>query len=108
MEKKRMTITLAGQEFRISSGNGEEQVERLAASVNRRIREAMAQYPDQSTSRCALLAMLSMESELESLRAESAEVDRKIGELRTLRESHDSRVSAPVKRPFERKKPVGV
>ena len=108
MEKTRMTITLAGQEFRISSENDGEYMKALAGRVNRRIREVRDQFPDQSTSRCALLAMLSMEDELYKLRAESAEVDRKISELRTMREASESTVKAPVKRPFERKKPVGV
>ena len=49
-----------------------------------------------------------MADELNSAKAESAEVDRKISELRNLRESGESRAKAPVKRPFERKKPVGV
>ncbi len=107
MEKKRMTIVLAGQEFRISSANDGEYTQKLAAQVNDRIKRIQAQFPDQSTLRCALLAMLDMADELDSLRAESAEVDRKISELRNIRGS-EQKVQAPVKRPFERKKPVGV
>lgn len=107
MEKTRMTISLAGQEFRICSENEPEYMKALADSVNRRIREVHAQFPDQSTSRCALLAMLDMADELKKLRSESDEVDRKISELRNMRGS-EQKVQAPVKRPFERKKPVGV
>ena len=68
MEKTRMTISLAGQEFRICSENEPEYMKALADSVNRRIREVHAQFPDQSTSRCALLAMLDMADELKKLR----------------------------------------
>ncbi|MBQ7060238.1 MAG: cell division protein ZapA [Clostridia bacterium] len=107
MEKKKTVVNLAGQEFRISSGSDEEYMQALAASVNRRVALVRAQYPDQSTSRCALLAMLEMADEIAKLREESAQVDRKITELRNLRDS-ESKVQAPVKRPFERKKPVGV
>lgn len=108
MEKNRMTINIAGQEFRISSGTDGAYMQKLAASVNKRIKEARDQYPDQSTSRCTLLAMLKMADELASARAESAEVDRKISELRDLRSSSEAQIQAPVKRPFERKKPTGV
>ena len=108
MEKTRMTIALAGQEFRISSENDSEYVKALANQVNRRIREVRDQFPDQSTSRCALLAMLSMADEINKLRTESDEVDRKISELRNMREAGETSVKAPVKRPFERRKPVGV
>ncbi|MBO4847805.1 MAG: cell division protein ZapA [Clostridia bacterium] len=107
MEKNRMTINLAGQEFRIASDSSVEHMRSLEAEVNRRVREMQALCPDQSTSRCALLAMLSMTDENVKLRAEYAEVDRKISELRTLR-GGETRAAAPVKRPFERKKPVGV
>ena len=108
MEKKRMTIVLAGQEFRIASGSDVEYMQKLSAQVNDRIKRMQAQFPDQSTSRCALLAMLEMADELSSIRAESDEVDKKLSELRSLRGSAESQVQAPVKRPFERKKPVGV
>ena len=107
MEKTRTVISLAGQEFRISSENDAEYVKALTVEVNRRIRDMHRQFPDQSTSRCALLAMLDMADELSKLRTESAEVDRKISELRNMRGS-EQKVQAPVKRPFERKKPVGV
>ena len=107
MERKRMTINIAGQEFRISSEDGEYLGE-LAGGVNKRIKQMQAQYPDQSTSRCALLAMLNMQDELNTLKAERDRVDSKINELRTLREASETKVQAPVKRPFERKKPVGV
>ena len=111
MDKKRMVLNIAGQEFRIASENDEAYMQGLAASVNGRIRQVQEQYPTLSTSRCALLAMLGMADELNKLHAEYSDVDRKIAELRTLRDSAETRVQAPVKRPFERagsKKPVGV
>ena len=108
MEKNRMTLNLAGQEFRLASDSSVEYMRALEAEINRRVREIQNQYPQQSTSRCALLAMLSMTDELTKLRSEFAEVDRKISELRTLRDGEKTAVTAPVKRPFERKKPVGV
>ncbi|MBR3459663.1 MAG: cell division protein ZapA [Clostridia bacterium] len=111
MEKNRVVLNIAGQEFRLSSENEAEYMQRLAAGINRRIKEIQKQYPDQSTSRCALLAMLDMADELNTLREEHTEVDRKIAELRSMRDADASPVQVPVKRPFERagsKKPVGV
>ena len=55
--------------------------------------------------------MLDMADELNTLREEHTEVDRKIAELRSMRDAEASQVQVPVKRPFERagsKKPVGV
>ncbi len=109
MDKKKMILSLGGQEFRLSSVSDEAYMGELAASVNARIGRVRAQYPNESASRCALIAMLGMADELNSLRAEYADVDRKISELRELRA--EPKVQAPVKRPFERavpKKPVGV
>lgn len=111
MEKKRMVLNIAGQDFRIASENDEAYMQGLASSVNRRIKQVQEQYPMLSTSRAALLAMLGMADELNKLHSEYADVDRKIAELRNLREGEGNRVQAPVKRPFERagsKKPVGV
>ena len=112
MEKKRMTLNVAGQDFRITSTGDEEYMKELAARVGRRISAVSSCYPQQSISRCALLAMLEMEEELNSLRTERDEVERKINELRTIREGESAPVQAPVKRPFARanaaKKPVGV
>lgn len=108
MERKSFKINLAGQEFRISSENDPEYLQELVSGVNKRIREMQAQFPEQSTSRCALIAMLNMQDELMTLRAERDRVDMKINELRTLRAPAEERVQAPVKRPFERRKPVGV
>ena len=107
MEKNRMVLNIAGQEFRITAGSVEE-TRALEAEVNRRIRAMQERYPQQSTSRCTLLAMLEMADELNELRAEYAGVDRKIAELGRLREGGEKTVTPPVKRPFERKKPVGV
>ena len=102
-----MVLNIAGQEFRVTAGSVDE-MRALEADVNRRIRAMQARYPQQSTSRCALLAMLEMASELDELRTEYAGVDRKIAELGRLREGSEKAVTPPVKRPFERKKPVGV
>lgn len=107
MEKKRTTVNIAGQEFRISSTNDGEYLQELASRINRRVRAAQAQFPDQSVSRCALLAMLEMEDELASLRAERDRVDKSLSELRRIRSAGEPS-AAPVKRPFERRKPVGV
>lgn len=106
MEKNKLVITLAGQDFRISSGNDEEYFRRLEDGVNKRIKKIQARYPNESTSRCVLLAMLEMEDELKKLNAESKEVERKIQELRQFRGSEEKPAAArpPVKRPFERKK----
>lgn len=108
-----MVITLAGQEFRITSDSEEQYMRELEAEVNRRIKQIQDQYPMESTTRCTLLAMLNMSDEIIKLHKEYDEVVGKISELRSLRTSPESAVQAPVKRPFERasassRKPVGV
>ena len=110
MERTRVTLNIAGQEFRLSGGETEEYMRSLANSVNARIDEVQQQYPQMSTTRCTLLAMLNMADELQKLHDQYNEVDKKISELREAR-SGEARAAAPVKRPFERagdKKPVGV
>ena len=107
MEKNKMVLNIAGQEFRITAGS-EEEVRALEEDVNNRIRKMQARYPWQSTSRCTLLAMLEMADELRSHNAAHADVDKKIAELTRLRTGEEKTVTPPVKRPFERKKPVGV
>ena len=104
-----MSISLAGQEFRIAAGNDEEYMRGLEAEINRRVKAVRARFPKESTSRCVLLAMLEMQDELTKLAKETSDVDRKIKELQRIRESGEEKaLRAPVKRPFERKKPVGV
>ena len=105
MERNKMVINLAGQDFRISAGNDEEYIRRLEEGVNKRIKKIRARYPNESTTRCVLLAMLETEDELSKLTAESKEVDRKIQELRQFRGTEEAPAAKPpVKRPFERKK----
>ena len=108
MDKNRMVLNIAGQEFRIASECDKEYMRELEAEVNRRIKKIQLRCPDQSTSRCALLAMLDLADEYAKLKAENAEVDRKISELRSMRDGEPKQATAPVKRPFERRKPVGV
>ena len=112
MEKTRVTLNIAGQEFRLAGGESEEYMRRLAGDINGRINEIQQQYPQMSTTRCTLLAMLNMADELYKLRADYSELDKKISELREVRASEPVRASVPVKRPFERantdKKPTGV
>ena len=111
MDKTRVTLNVAGQEFRLAGGDSEEYMRQLASEVNARIDEVQQQYPQMSTTRCTLLAMLNMADELKKLHSRYNEVDKKISELREAR-SGEVRAAAPVKRPFERasadKKPVGV
>ena len=111
MDKTRVTLNVAGQEFRLAGGDSEEYMRQLAVEVNARIDEIQKQYPQMSTTRCTLLAMLNMADELQKLHNQYNEVDKKISELREAR-AGEVRASVPVKRPFERanadKKPVGV
>ncbi len=105
MDKTKLTLEIGGQTFRLSGSDSEEYMRRLATMVNRRIEDVQAQYPQLSASKCALLAMLNLEDEMQKLRAEYDSLDQKISQLR------DVRTPAPVKRPFERtdvKRPVGV
>lgn len=113
VDKNRTTLSLAGQDFRLTSLSGEDYMHELEAEVNRRVAAMQKQFPGQSTSRCALLAMLEMADEIKRLSTEYAEVDRKISELRAMRDGSEMKVTPPVKRPFERaasekRKPVGV
>ena len=108
MNRNKMKISLAGQDFVISSGSDEQYMRSLEAEINRRIRQIQGKFPEESTSRCTLLAMLELEDELKKLEVEAEEVDRKIKELRNLRGSESAEPKAPAKRPFERKKPVNV
>ena len=108
MDRKRMSIVLAGQEFRIASGDDEAYIRSLEADLNRRVREAKAKYPGETASRTVLLAMLEMEDELKTLSKEISSVDRKIEDLKRVRTGEARTEYAPVKRPFERRKPVGV
>ena len=112
MDKTRVTLNIAGQEFRLAGGESEEYMRRIAADVNSRIDEVQKQYPQMSTTRCTLLAVLNMADELYKLRADYSELDKKISELREARAAEPVRAAVPVKRPFERanteKKPTGV
>ena len=106
MDKTRITVEIGGQDFRISGCESEEYIRRLAAVVNRRIADVQSQYPQMSTNKCVLLAMLNLEDEAQKLKADYDALDKKIAQLRDM-----PRSSVPVKRPFERaetKKPVGV
>lgn len=109
MDKTRVTLNIAGQDFRLAGDETEGYMRSLADSVNARIGEVQRQYPQMSTTRCTLLAMLNMADELQKLHNQYNEVDKKISELREARTGETR--TAPVKRPFERsgdKKPVGV
>ena len=112
MEKTRVTLNIAGQDFRLAGGESEEYMRRLAGDINSRIDEIQKQYPQMSTTRCTLLAMLNMADELSKLRADYGELDKKITELREARASEPVRAAVPVKRILERanadKKPTGV
>ncbi|MCR5611532.1 MAG: cell division protein ZapA [Clostridiales bacterium] len=111
MERNRISVNLAGQEFRIASVSDPEYLRSLEEDLNRRVRKAKEKYRGESASRCVLLAMLEMEDELKRLSNEVNSVDRKIEELKRVRMGEkrtESGFEAPVKRPFERKKPVGV
>ena len=107
MARKRMSLFLAGQEFRITSGSDEAYMRSLEADINSRVIRIKKRFPEETTPRCVLLAMLEMEDELKSLSERNAEAERGIKELRSAVEG-EGLPAAPVKRPFERKKPIGV
>lgn len=112
MDKTKVTLNIAGQEFRLAGGDSEEYMRGLSADINSRINEIQQQYPQMSTTRCTLLAMLNMTDELYKLREAYSELDKKISELREARSAEPARAALPIKRPFERanaeKKPTGV
>ena len=107
MAGKRMSLFLAGQEFRITSGSDEAYMRALEADINKRVIRIKKRFPEEQTPRCVLLAMLELEDELKTLEKEAARAEAGMRELRPS-DAGEGAKAAPVKRPFERRKPIGV
>ncbi len=99
MEKNRVAIKIAGQEFRLSGDESEQYMRELANEVNSRIDKMQRQYPTLSTGNAVLLVCLNMADELAKLRSDYEELDSRIAQLRDMPRS--AAPTAPVKRPFE-------
>lgn len=65
MTKNRINLCLSRQNFCIISDEDPQYLKRLEASVNNRINTFQRLYPTMSTNKCALLAMFSLEDELQ-------------------------------------------
>ncbi len=101
MEKNRMIIRVAGQEFKLSGDESEQYMQGLAETVNSRISEVQHRYPMLSTGNCVLLAALNMADELTKLRADYEALDQRIADLREMPKRQTAQ--GPVKRPFAAK-----
>ena len=106
MEKTRTTVTLAGQQFRLSATESEEYIQNIAAYVNKKIEESQAAYPGLGTSSCVLLAALDLADELQKLKEDYKALDSRIDQLRNLPKEETVEPKRPAKRPFETKAPV--
>lgn len=84
MEKNRINISLSRQNFRILTDESPDYIRQLESAVNKRIRAAQRQYPELSMVRCTLLAMFSMEDELQKTRNDMLELEEKLTRLREL------------------------
>ena len=103
MDKTHTAVRIAGQEFKLSSSDSEEYVQRLAVYLNRGIDEVQHSYPSLSTANCVILAALNLCDEYLKLKDKYAEL--------AATTASDAGISAPemtapVKRPFERNKTV--
>jgi cell division protein ZapA len=96
MEKNRVAIRVAGQEFKLAGDESEQYMRSLANDVDARIEKMQRQYPTLSTGSAVLLVCLNMADELYKLRSDYEELDSRIAQLREM-----PRSAAPVKRPFE-------
>ncbi|MBQ3200654.1 MAG: cell division protein ZapA [Clostridia bacterium] len=105
MEKTKISVVLAGQEFKLAATESEEYILELAQYVNQNVEEIQQRYPNLSTANCVLLASLNMADELHKLRADYDALDQRIAQLREMPRS--AVPQSPVKRPFEARQPVG-
>jgi len=103
MDKNRVTVYIAGQEFRLACDDSDEYIRRVAGYVNEKVEEVQGQYPNLSTANCLILTALNLSDELHKLREDYDALDSRISELRDM-----PRQSTPVKRPFESKTAVTV
>ena len=67
MEKTRVTVNIAGQEFKLKVNETAEYMESLSRYINSQIAEVQSQYPALSVNNSILLAMLSMADEYHKL-----------------------------------------
>ena len=49
MDKNRVTVYIAGQEFRLACDDSDEYIRRVAGYVNEKVEEVQGQYPNLST-----------------------------------------------------------
>ena len=105
MEKRKTSVFLAGQEFKLTGTESEEYLSMLSDYVNSKINEVQRVYPSLSTANCVLLATLNMADELHKLRADYDALDQRITQLRDM--PRETAPMSPVKRPFESRQPTG-
>ncbi len=84
MDKNKVTVTLAGQDFKVVGSSSYEEVKQLEEMVNMRISDVQSKYPTMSVTRCILLAMLNMADELKIAKNNYETLDRKISMLRSV------------------------
>lgn len=87
MTKNRIDLCIARQNFSILCDEDPEYMRRLETSVNNRINTYQRLFPTMSTSKCALLAMLSLEDELQKTRTSYEALEEKVFQIGGLNNS---------------------
>ena len=105
MEKKEITLELAGQKFLMSTTENSDYILALAERVNTRIEDIQQTHPNMNLSKCVLLALLNAEDELDKVRQNYESLDSK---LTRLHEISRTSVSEHMQHKSAYKKPVNV
>jgi len=102
MDKTRTAVRIAGQEFKLSSNDSEEYVQKIAIYLNREVDEVQRAYPSLSTANCVILAALNLCDEYHKLKNENDKL--KAALMQSQASDPSAQEMAPVKRPFDRSK----
>lgn len=105
MEKKDITLELAGQSFQMSTTENPDYILSLAERVNKRIDGIQQMHPNMNLTKAVLLALLNAEDELDKVREDYESLDSK---LTRLHEISRTSVSEQFQRRPAYKKPENV
>lgn len=81
MTKNRISLCLARQNFSIVCDEDPDYMKQLETSVNNRINTYQRLFPTMSTSKCTLLAMLSLEDELRKTKTSYEALEDKVFQI---------------------------
>lgn len=105
MEKKEITLELAGQKFQMSTTENPDYIISLAERVNARIEDIQKMHPNMILTKAVLLALLNAEDELDKVKENYENLDSK---LTRLHEISRASVSEQLQRKPVYKKPENV